>query len=145
MLAHSKKSRTFAPRLRNKATCSVKTGCSTVGSILGLGPRGRTFESCHPDQQKEVGAFSSAGSERLPYKQRVGGSNPSTPTKKDEVDGERQSPMSTLTGNKADGWQQSPPSQKHRDVVQLVVYLVWDQGVARSSRVIPTNKKKWGV
>ena len=26
--------------------------------------------------------FSSAGSERLPYKQRVGGSNPSTPTKK---------------------------------------------------------------
>ena len=28
----------------------------------------------------------------------------------------------------------------YRDVVQLVVYLVWDQGVARSSRVIPTNK-----
>ena len=28
----------------------------------------------------------------------------------------------------------------NRDVVQLVVYLVWDQGVARSSRVIPTNK-----
>ena len=27
-------------------------------------------------------AFSSAGSEHLPYKQRVGGSNPSTPTKK---------------------------------------------------------------
>ena len=26
------------------------------------------------------GAFSSAGSEHLPYKQRVGGSNPSTPT-----------------------------------------------------------------
>ena len=26
-------------------------------------------------------AFSSAGSERLPYKQRVGGSNPSTPTR----------------------------------------------------------------
>ncbi len=26
-----------------------------------------------------------------------------------------------------------------RDVVQLVVYLVWDQGVARSSRVIPTT------
>ena len=25
------------------------SGCSTVGSILGLGPRGRTFESCHPD------------------------------------------------------------------------------------------------
>ena len=29
-----------------------------------------------------------------------------------------------------------------RDVVQLVVYLVWDQGVARSSRVIPTKKKR---
>ncbi len=27
-------------------------------------------------------AFSSAGSEHLPYKQRVGGSNPSTPTTK---------------------------------------------------------------
>ena len=26
-------------------------------------------------------AFSAAGSEHLPYKQRVGGSNPSTPTK----------------------------------------------------------------
>ena len=33
-----------------------------------------------------------------------------------------------------------PRGLKRRDVVQLVVYLVWDQGVARSSRVIPTNK-----
>ena len=31
----------------------------------------------HSNQER---AFSSAGSERLPYKQRVGGSNPSTPT-----------------------------------------------------------------
>ena len=30
-----------------------------------------------PSQKRE---FSSAGSEHLPYKQRVGGSNPSTPT-----------------------------------------------------------------
>ena len=30
----------------------------------------------------EIRAFSSAGSEHLPYKQRVGGSNPSTPTQK---------------------------------------------------------------
>ena len=30
-------------------------------------------------------AFSSAGSEHLPYKQRVGGSNPSTPTKRDST------------------------------------------------------------
>ena len=29
--------------------------------------------------------FSSAGLEHLPYKQRVGGSNPSTPTKKREI------------------------------------------------------------
>jgi hypothetical protein len=28
--------------------------------------------------------FSSAGSEHLPYKQRVGGSNPSTPTDEDQ-------------------------------------------------------------
>ncbi len=25
------------------------TGCSTVGSMLGLGPRGRRFKSGHPD------------------------------------------------------------------------------------------------
>ena len=30
---------------------------------------------------QEVRAFSSVGLEHLPYKQRVGGSNPSTPTK----------------------------------------------------------------
>jgi hypothetical protein len=30
--------------------------------------------------EKHKRAFSSAGSEHLPYKQRVGGSNPSTPT-----------------------------------------------------------------
>lgn len=29
------------------------TGCSTVGSMLGLGPRGRTFESCHPDEKQQ--------------------------------------------------------------------------------------------
>ena len=33
---------------------------------------------CTPKEKRE---FSSAGSEHLPYKQRVGGSNPSTPTK----------------------------------------------------------------
>ena len=31
------------------------------------------------------GALSSAGSERLPYKQRVGGSNPSAPTRNSEI------------------------------------------------------------
>ncbi len=33
---------------------------------------------CTRNRKRE---FSSAGSEHLPYKQRVGGSNPSTPTK----------------------------------------------------------------
>ena len=33
------------------------------------------------DLNNKFRAFSSAGSEHLPYKQRVGGSNPSTPTK----------------------------------------------------------------
>ena len=32
--------------------------------------------------RKQARAFSSVGSEHLPYKQRVGGSNPSTPTNK---------------------------------------------------------------
>ena len=31
--------------------------------------------------RKQARAFSSVGLEHLPYKQRVGGSNPSTPTK----------------------------------------------------------------
>ena len=52
------------------------TGYSAVGSVPGLGPGGRVFESRCPD----IRAFSSAGSEHLPYKQRGGGSNPSTPT-----------------------------------------------------------------
>ncbi|GEM_PF-6401042 len=34
-----------------------------------------------------------------------------------------------------------PLGLNRRDVVQLVVYLVWDQGVARSSRVIPTSEE----
>ena len=39
----------------------------------------------HHFQQER--AFSSAGSEHLPYKQRVGGSNPSTPTKRSTLVG----------------------------------------------------------
>ena len=34
---------------------------------------------------QEMRAFSSVGLEHLPYKQRVGGSNPSTPTKSSEA------------------------------------------------------------
>jgi hypothetical protein len=29
--------------------CNI-TGCSSVGRARGLGPRGRKFESCRPDQ-----------------------------------------------------------------------------------------------
>ena len=39
----------------------------------------------HLAQDQRLRALSSAGSERLPYKQRVGGSNPSAPTPKDAV------------------------------------------------------------
>jgi hypothetical protein len=55
----------------------------------------RAIEKQGPEERSECGIqmlfptkktakqweFSSAGSEHLPYKQRVGGSNPSTPTK----------------------------------------------------------------
>ena len=53
MLADSEKSATFASQLRKTTS-----------------------------QGSKIRAFSSAGSEHLPYKQRVGGSNPSTPTPK---------------------------------------------------------------
>ena len=35
------------------------SGCSAVGSASGLGPGGRRFESCHPDENshKVVGVF----------------------------------------------------------------------------------------
>ncbi len=52
------------------------------GSASGLGPEGRRFESCHPDQifyQNENGSLAQLG-EHLPYKQRVTGSSPVTPT-----------------------------------------------------------------
>ncbi len=44
----------------------------------------RTFASL---LKRKRGALSSAGSEHLPYKQRVGGSNPSTPTQKRNTSG----------------------------------------------------------
>ena len=39
---------------------------------------------CIAFETETLRTFSSAGSERLPYKQRVGGSNPSTPTQEKE-------------------------------------------------------------
>ena len=31
------------------------SGCSAVGSASGLGPEGRKFESCHPDNKNKTG------------------------------------------------------------------------------------------
>ena len=42
---------------------------------------------CNPFWKEREWEFSSAGSEHLPYKQRVGGSNPSTPTSSPEIFG----------------------------------------------------------
>ena len=47
--------------------------------IFADSEKSRTFASLLKNKRHR--AFSSAGSEHLPYKQRVGGSNPSTPTK----------------------------------------------------------------
>jgi hypothetical protein len=45
--------------LEKKCTfaASKKSGRSTVGSVPGLGPGGRTFESCHPDQKDSLNLF----------------------------------------------------------------------------------------
>ena len=47
----------------------------------------RTFATAFEEMSNhhDERAFSSAGSEHLPYKQRVGGSNPSTPTRFAEI------------------------------------------------------------
>ena len=38
---------TFAPAIQKYM---IATGCSAVGSVPGLGPGCRRFESCHPDR-----------------------------------------------------------------------------------------------
>ena len=56
----------------------VQSICLTSrGSAVRIRQRPLRYEI---DSRKPFWAFSSAGSEHLPYKQRVGGSNPSTPT-----------------------------------------------------------------
>ena len=43
--------RTFAPHLkRTEVSNQSFPGCSAVGSVPGLGPGCRRFESCHPDK-----------------------------------------------------------------------------------------------
>ena len=50
----------------------------TLKSCLKIWRNGKNAVSLH--SLTRTRAFSSAGLEHLPYKQRVGGSNPSTPT-----------------------------------------------------------------
>ena len=58
----------------------INRDVAQFGSASGLGPEGRRFESCHPDQtDHEYGSLAQLG-ERLPYKQDVTGSSPVTPT-----------------------------------------------------------------
>lgn len=45
----------------------------------------------------------------------------------------------------AEGEKNVPLPRENRGVAQLVVYLVWDQVVARSSRVTPTRKRLFGI
>ena len=53
-----------------------------LAEIFADSEKSRTFASLLKNKRHR--AFSSAGSEHLPYKQRVGGSNPSTPTRNNE-------------------------------------------------------------
>ena len=53
-------------------------GSKIEAKYFGDSSENRTF--AHVKSAVVLRAFSSAGSEHLPYKQRVGGSNPSTPT-----------------------------------------------------------------
>ena len=50
--------------------------------MFGGFKKSRTFASL---LKRKRGALSSAGSEHLPYKQRVGGSNPSAPTTQEDT------------------------------------------------------------
>ena len=83
MFALLKTIRIFAPLLKREAygrlAQLVQSICLTSrGSAVRIRQRPLhlplSFQNCN------FRAFSSAGSEHLPYKQRVGGSNPSTPT-----------------------------------------------------------------
>ena len=65
-----------------KAENKLKTSCKNLEKKI--------FELPLQSQNRKR-EFSSAGSEHLPYKQRVGGSNPSTPTKRNKLKSTRMS------------------------------------------------------
>ena len=87
-----RKSSTFAALFRTMEAFGrlaqlVQSICLTSrGSAVRIRQRPQKENLKHHREEKsrshEFRAFSSAGSEHLPYKQRVGGSNPSTPTKR---------------------------------------------------------------
>ena len=53
--------------------------------MFGIFKKMHTFATHLRENATLTRAFSSAGSEHLPYKQRVGGSNPSTPTTENQA------------------------------------------------------------
>ena len=87
------KSYTFAPLLRTMKAFGrlaqlVQSICLTSrGSAVRIRQRPQKKLEAFTLEHSILSfrAFSSAGSEHLPYKQRVGGSNPSTPTKNEET------------------------------------------------------------
>ncbi len=58
-----------------RATCFKRREIAQLGRALGLGPRGRRFESCFPDHPHDYGALAQLG-ERLLCTQEVSGSIP---------------------------------------------------------------------
>ena len=63
-------------QMKGRLAQLVQSICLTSRGSAVLNPSTPTFHN----ELISLWAFSSAGSEHLPYKQRVGGSNPSTPT-----------------------------------------------------------------
>ena len=80
--------------------------------------------------------FSSAGSEHLPYKQRVGGSNPSTPTRKWREIGIIQSLFLSICVRK---WLFFPIQQKTACFRTLSPFIAWIDEVRINSAVAGIN------
>ena len=80
-MVHCQNSITFASHLRVEAYFGRLAQLVQSICLTSRGSAVRIRQRPHSSNVTEnFRAFSSAGSEHLPYKQRVGGSNPSTPT-----------------------------------------------------------------
>ena len=67
-LQYKKKEVSLQTEILNLLGCRLKrtvTGCSAVGSASGLGPGGRRFESCHPDNLKVCADASGRGADEI--------------------------------------------------------------------------------